>query len=50
MKKLKCEYGQGFLLAKPMNFEDVREFIFDEENMSIPKAYIKEVSIVSTLQ
>ncbi|MGI8408716.1 MAG: EAL domain-containing protein [Pyrinomonadaceae bacterium] len=50
LKKLKCEYGQGFLLAKPMNFEDVREFMFDEENMSIPKAYIEDVSIVSTLQ
>lgn len=50
LKRLNCEYGQGFLFAKPMSFEDVRDFLFDEENMNIPKAIFKDVSIVSTLQ
>lgn len=50
LKKLNCESGQGFLLARPMSFEEFRDFLSDEPSVAAPRGQFGDVEIVSTLQ
>ena len=35
LKKLKCEYAQGYLLAKPMKFADCNKFLMLQRNVKL---------------
>ncbi len=50
LRKLNCDGAQGFLFAKPMAFEQVREFLTGNENLNIPESQIDDVSILSVIQ
>lgn len=50
LKKLNCDGAQGYLFARPMNFESVREFLADSEDLRIPGSGIEDVSVLSGVQ
>lgn len=50
LKRLECEGGQGFLFAEPMNFERLREFLLNENEIDIPKTQFEDVPILSSIQ
>ncbi|MBC7900420.1 MAG: EAL domain-containing protein [Saprospiraceae bacterium] len=50
LKKLDCEHGQGFLLAKPMPFEAIREFLLESDRIDVPKPQFDDLSTVSLIQ
>ncbi len=50
LKQLECEGCQGFLLAKPMCFEDLRLFLSDENQLVIPQDLFDDVSTISLIQ
>ena len=51
LKALNCEGAQGYLFAKPMNFEDARKFLANHNEITkhIPDNF-EELSVVSTIQ
>lgn len=50
LKKLGCEGGQGFLLAKPMGCSDLRKYLADREEKNILQLPFEDVPIHATLQ
>jgi diguanylate cyclase (GGDEF)-like protein/PAS domain S-box-containing protein len=50
LRSLGCERGQGYLLARPMNNTDLRDFFLERTAVARPRADIDDVSIVSVLQ
>ena len=50
LKKLGCEGGQGFLLAKPMDCSDLHEYLSDHEDKDILQLPFEDVPIHATLQ
>ena len=50
LKKLDCEHGQGFLLAKPMAFKDLGEFLLDNDRLNLPDTQFEDLSTVSMVQ
>jgi len=52
LKKLDCESAQGYLFARPMSFEALREFMGDDpvEYRNVREAEFEDLSVVSTLQ
>ena len=50
LKKLGCDGGQGFLLAKPMKFNEIQDFLSDQENIDILQLPFDDVPIHATLQ
>ncbi len=50
LKKLGCEGGQGFLLAKPMACTELSAFLFDRESTEILQIPFDDVPILATLQ
>lgn len=50
LKKLNCEGAQGFLLAKPMTFENIRHFLNEKGLAAIPEGRFEDVSVVTTIQ
>ncbi len=50
LKKLGCDGGQGFLLAKPMMFNELRDFLSDHESVDILQLPFEDVPIHATLQ
>lgn len=50
LKKLGCDSGQGFLLAKPMGLLDLGDFLSDHAGKNIPQIPFDDVPILATLQ
>ena len=50
LKKLGCDGGQGFLLAKPMNATEIREFLIGYETTDILQIPFDDLPIHATLQ
>ena len=50
LKKLGCDGGQGFLLAKPMNSNEIRDFLSDHEDTDILQIPFDDLPIHATLQ
>ncbi len=52
LKKLNCEGAQGFYFSKPMNFEDVLQFLNEKTGVEqvIPESKFEDVSMVLTIQ
>ena len=50
LKELKCEGGQGFLFAEPMNYSALRAFLADGANLSQPPEHFDDVPVLSVLQ
>ena len=50
LKQLGCDGGQGFLLAKPMNSDELSDFLFDHENSDILRPPFEDLPIHATLQ
>ncbi len=50
LRKLECEAAQGYLFAKPMNFQDIRNYLRSCSSIPIPKVPFDSVSVLSTLQ
>lgn len=50
LKKLGCDGGQGFLLAKPMMFNEIRDFLSDQVKVDILQLPFDDVPIHATLQ
>jgi EAL domain-containing protein (putative c-di-GMP-specific phosphodiesterase class I) len=50
LKSLGCERGQGYLLARPMNNTELRDFFLERTAIAMPPADIDDVSVVSVLQ
>ncbi|MEJ7847298.1 MAG: EAL domain-containing protein [Pyrinomonadaceae bacterium] len=50
LKKLHCQNGQGFLLAKPMPFEEIREFLLQNERIDIPETQFEDLSALAMVQ
>jgi len=50
LRELSCEFGQGCLLAAPMSFDDLCEFVKGEYSLAYPKQRFNDVSEVSVLQ
>lgn len=50
LKGLKCESGQGYLLARPMSAPELLDFLGGREDQPIPAPNFDEVSVVSMLQ
>ena len=49
LKQLGCDGGQGFLLARPMNFAELRDFLFDHERTDILQIPFEDLPILATL-
>lgn len=50
LKNLKCEGGQGFLLADPMSFEDLRAFLANQDISAMPQGRFSDISTLSLSQ
>lgn len=50
LKALKCESGQGYLLAKPMSASELRQFLGGRTDAPIPAPNFDDVSMLSTVQ
>ncbi|HEX3100753.1 MAG TPA: GGDEF domain-containing phosphodiesterase, partial [Pyrinomonadaceae bacterium] len=50
LKKMDCEGGQGFLFAKPMAFDDLCEFLANENVANIPSQRFGDVTNVPLIQ
>ena len=50
LKKLNCESAQGFLLAKPMSFEEIGEFLLEDVMPDMPKPQFDDIPILTTVQ
>ena len=50
IKNLKCEGGQGFLLADPMRFEDLRAFLANQDVSAIPQDRFDDISTLALIQ
>ncbi len=50
LKKLGCDGGQGFLLAKPMNSAEIRDFLTGYEDTDILQIPFDDLPIHATLQ
>ncbi|HEX8289951.1 MAG TPA: EAL domain-containing protein [Pyrinomonadaceae bacterium] len=50
LKKLKCGGAQGFLLAKPMAFEEIAEFLNKKSITNISEIHFEDVPVLSTIQ
>ena len=50
LKKLGCDSGQGFLLAKPMGLLDLGDFLSDHAGKNIPQIPFDDMPILATLQ
>jgi EAL domain-containing protein (putative c-di-GMP-specific phosphodiesterase class I) len=49
LKELECEYGQGYLLAKPMSFDELRAFLASED-IAIPQDRFDDISTLTLIQ
>ena len=50
LKLLECEGGQGYYFAEPMAYEQLREFIFDGNNIDLPNNRFDEVPTLQLIQ
>jgi EAL domain-containing protein (putative c-di-GMP-specific phosphodiesterase class I) len=50
LKKFDCEVGQGYYFSRPMQFEDLEQFLGCEIKNPIPKPGFEDISVVSTIQ
>lgn len=50
LKNLNCASAQGFYFAKPMSFEDVKNFIAEKNLAGVPENNFEDISVVSTIQ
>ena len=50
LKILECEGGQGYLLAAPMSFEDLRAFLAHENPTAIPQNCFDDISTLTLIQ
>lgn len=50
LKVLECEGGQGYFLAEPMSFEDLRAFLAKQVSPPIPQDHLQDVSTLTLVQ
>lgn len=50
LKKLNCQNGQGFLLSKPLTFDEIRKFLVDNNIFDIAETQYEDVSSISMIQ
>lgn len=50
LKILECEGGQGYLLAAPMSFDDLRFFLANQVSAAIPRPHFDDISTLSLIQ
>ncbi len=50
LRLLECEGGQGYYFAEPMAFEQLREFIFDGNDIALPNTHFDEVPTLQLIQ
>ena len=50
LRELGCEGGQGYYFAEPMAFEQLREFLFTQNNINLPDAPFVEIPTLHTIQ
>ena len=50
LRHLECEGGQGFLLAEPMNFEDLFTFLAKHDPDALPQNQFENIPTVSVIQ
>jgi diguanylate cyclase (GGDEF)-like protein/PAS domain S-box-containing protein len=52
LKKLNCEGAQGFYFSRPMNYEELRQFLNEKTGASptAPESNFEDVSVVMTVQ
>ncbi len=50
LKRLGCERGQGYLLARPMDSIQLTEFLADRLPAAMPPPHADDLSMISTLQ
>ncbi len=50
LKDLECQNGQGFLLSKPLPFDEIREFLLENTRIAIPETNFEDVSTISMIQ
>ncbi|MBK8465166.1 MAG: EAL domain-containing protein [Chloracidobacterium sp.] len=50
LQMLDCEGGQGFLFAKPMPYEKLREFLIEGQQFEIPGAVFSDIPAISLIQ
>lgn len=50
LKKLDCQNGQGYLLARPMTFDDLESFLIENTRIDIPETQFEDVSSIATVQ
>lgn len=50
LKNLNCGSAQGFYLAKPMSFEDVKTFLTEKSASKIPESSFDDVALLQTVQ
>ncbi len=50
LKNLECEGGQGFLFAKPMDFDEIKTFLAADCISDIPQDAYDDISTISLIQ
>ena len=50
LKRLGCECAQGFLLAEPMRFAELRKFLLQENGTDMPPQEFDDVSTITLIQ
>lgn len=50
LKMLNCEAGQGFLFAPPMAYDQLRDFLIDQQQFDVSVSCIDDVPAISLIQ
>ncbi len=50
LKNLDCAHGQGYLLAKPMPFEEIQDFLLESSRLNLPETQFEDLPVISMIQ